>query len=134
MRVKGTRPHGRPPLPLPVEDVRGNNRGKKASLRRGAPGANEEHPEKERGMKRCSLTPMPRLLKGSGRCGDWKRSTAGGALGMTFLYRAVNARNPPPLVKRERMSRKCVFGRVSCKFRSQVDVRNELAGGNEESW
>lgn len=58
----------------------------------------------------------------------------GGGLGMTFLYRVDNARKPPPLVlKRDRMSRKCVFSRVSCKFRSQVDVRNKLAGGNEES-
>lgn len=114
--------------------MRGNDRGEKAPLRRETPGANEEHPERERGMKRCSLTPVPRLLKGSGRCGDWKRSTVGGTLGMTFLYRVVNARKPPPLVfKRERMSRKCVFGRVSRKFRSQVDVRNELAGGSEES-
>lgn len=95
MRVKGTRPQGRPPHPLLLEHVRGNDRGEKASLRREAPGANEEHPEKERGMKRCSLTPVPRLLKGSGRCGDWKRSTVGGTLRMTFLYWVVNARTPP---------------------------------------
>lgn len=125
---------GPTPRPLPIEDVRGNDRGEKASLRREAPGANEEHPEKERGMKRCSLTPVPRLLKGSGRCGDWKHSTVGGTLGMTFLYRVVNARQPHPLVfKRERMSCKCVFSRVSRKFWSQVDVRNGLTGGNEES-
>lgn len=118
----------------PIEDVRVNDRGEKTSLRREAPGANEEHPEKEKGMKRCSLTPVPRLLKGSGWCGDWKRSTVGGTLGMTFLYRMVNARKPHVFVfKRERMSRKSVFSRVSRKFRSQVDVRNELTGGNEES-
>lgn len=65
----------------------------------------------------------------------WRLETqhgGGGALGMTFLYSVVNARKPPPLVfKRE--SRKCVFSRVSRKFRSQVDVRNKLAGRNEES-
>lgn len=67
----------------------------------------------------------------------WRLETqhgGGGALGMTFLYRVVNARKPPPPVfKSERMSRKCVFSRVSHKFWSQVDIRNELAGGNEES-
>lgn len=64
-------------------------------------------------MKRCGLTPV--ALKG--RAEESKET-----LGTTPLYRQLTQWSPTLMLRKEGMSRKCVFSRVGRKFLPQVGV------------